>query len=201
MALSRMLHLARLFADDTTVYASDVSPIVLQFVINNDLNLLSTWFNQNRPLINNDKTQALPVRKCKYDYRLVLNGTSVEPLNIIKILGVTLDSMLIFKEHITIQLKKAYAKISALRRIRRFVPINVMLKLYKAFILPHLEYCSPLLLGVGKVLNSRMEDPNYYVLRSILGQAKSVPCEQLLRIASINTLKHMLKVGNSDFLQ
>ena len=98
--------------------------------------------------------------------------------------------MLTFKEHIDIHLKKAYAKTSALRRIRRFVPINVMLKLYKAFILPHLEYCSPLLLGVGKVLNSRMEDGNYYILRSILGHAKSVPYEQFLCITSMNTLEH-----------
>ena len=65
-----------------------------------------------------------------------------------------------------------------------------MLKLYKAFILPHLEYCSPRLLGVGKVLNSRMEDANYYILRSILGHAKFVPYDQFLRIASMNTLEH-----------
>ena len=34
----------RLYADDTTQYASDVSPIVLQFVINFDLGELSSWF-------------------------------------------------------------------------------------------------------------------------------------------------------------
>ena len=65
-----------------------------------------------------------------------------------------------------------------------------MLKLHKAFILPRLDYCSPLQLGVGKVLNSGIEDGNYYILRSILGHAKSVPYEQLLRIASMNTLEN-----------
>ena len=34
----------RLYADDTTQYASDVSPMVLQFVINSDLSVLSRWF-------------------------------------------------------------------------------------------------------------------------------------------------------------
>ena len=56
-----------------------------------------------------------------------------------------------FVEHISSQLRKAYAKASALGRIRRFVPMDVMLALCKSFILPHLEYCSPLLLGMGKV--------------------------------------------------
>ena len=37
----------RLYADDTTEYASDVSPVVLQFVINSDLSVLSRWFRMN----------------------------------------------------------------------------------------------------------------------------------------------------------
>ena len=37
----------RLYADDTTEYASDVSPVVLQFVINSDLRVLSRWFRMN----------------------------------------------------------------------------------------------------------------------------------------------------------
>ena len=42
----------RLFADDTTQYASDVSPMVLQFVINSDLGELSSWFLINFLQIN-----------------------------------------------------------------------------------------------------------------------------------------------------
>ena len=41
------------------------------------------------------------------------------------------------------QLKKAYTKSSALRRINRLVPTAVMIRLYKAFVLPHFEYCNP----------------------------------------------------------
>ena len=35
----------RLYADDTTLYASDVSPIALQFVVNQGLTPLSGWFD------------------------------------------------------------------------------------------------------------------------------------------------------------
>ena len=80
----------------------------------------------------------------------------IEISDSIKILGVTLDSKLSFREHITEQLKKAYSKATALRRIRHFVPIDVMIRLYKAFILPHLEYCSPLFVGIGKVQSNRI---------------------------------------------
>ena len=56
----------------------------------------------------------------------------------VKILGVTLDKGVSYKEHISDQLKKAYAKASALRRIRLFLSQDAVIKLYKAFILPHL---------------------------------------------------------------
>ena len=113
----------RLYADDKTLYASDVSLISLQFAVNQGLSRLSEWFNANCLLINNAKMQALPIGPCKYDFDLTLNDSSVTTLLSIRILGVELDSMLNFKEHISSQLKKAYAMTGTLRRIRRFVPI------------------------------------------------------------------------------
>ena len=151
----------RLYADDTTLYASDVSPIALQFVVNRCLSRLSEWFDTNYLLINNAKTQALLIGPCEYDFDLTFNGSGVTKLPSLRILGVELDSMLNFMEHISSQLKNAYAKTGPLRRIRHIVPMDVMLALYKSFILPHLEYCSPLLLGVGKVQANKIEDTNY----------------------------------------
>ena len=104
-------------------------------------------------------------------------------------IGVTIDSKLSFKEHITEQLKKAYSKASALRRIRRFIPTDIMVRLYKAFILPHLEYCSPLLVGIGLVQSNRIEKANYYILRTLLSYAKSVPYDHLLKIVDISNLR------------
>ena len=37
----------RLYADDTTLYASYILPIALQFVLNQGLSRLSEWFNSN----------------------------------------------------------------------------------------------------------------------------------------------------------
>ena len=109
---------------------------------------MSEWFDANYLLINNAKT--LPIGPCKYDFDLTLIGSDVTKLPSIRILGVELNGKLNVIEHISSQLKRACAKTGA---ISRFVPMDVMLALYKSFILPHLdlEYCSPLLLGVEKV--------------------------------------------------
>ena len=70
--------------------------------------------------------------------------TKVELANSLKILGVTIDSKLTYCEHISNMLKKVYSKIGVLRRLKRLMPRNVSLSLYKAYLLPHLEYCNPL---------------------------------------------------------
>ena len=117
-------------------------------------------------------TQALSVGPC--DYSLFLNNARIEFLQSIKILGVTIDKDLSYKEHISDQLKKAYAKASALRRVRRSLPRDAMIKLYKAFILPHLEYCSPLFAGIGEGQRNRLEDGNCYILTSLIAHNKSM---------------------------
>ena len=107
-----------------------------------------------------------------------------------KILGVKLCKMLTFKDHILGQLKKAYTKSAALRCIRHFVPAEVIISIYNSFVLPHLEYCSPLLLGVGKVQASRLKDADFYILRSILGYGKTISRQELLGIVNMKTLEH-----------
>ena len=38
----------RLYVDDTTAYRSDVSPTIVEFSFNKDLQTLSSWFESNR---------------------------------------------------------------------------------------------------------------------------------------------------------
>ena len=57
------------------------------------------------------------------------------------------------------------------------------IRLYKAYILPHLEYCSPLLLGISNGLKNKLEDTNYYILRTILNCSRAVSYDFLLNKA------------------
>ena len=74
----------------------------------------------NHLTVNSTKTQALSVGPCDYHDYLFLDNARIQFLHCIKILGFTLDKDLSYYEQISDQLKKAYAKASALRRIRRF---------------------------------------------------------------------------------
>ena len=64
-----------------------------------------------------------------------------------------------------------------------------MIQLYKAFILPHLEYCGSILIGITKSLSDKLEDANYFILRTSLGLPKSTSHGSIHRLINIRTLK------------
>ena len=128
------------------------------------------------------KTQAIAIGRSSYEYEFHLNDSYVDTKDTLKILGVILDSKLTFKAHIKEHLNQACAKASALRGIRQFISKDVLVRLYRAYVLSHLEYCSPLLLGVVNTETTKIETTTYSILRTMLGYSKSVSYDYLLKI-------------------
>ena len=67
-----------------------------------------------------------------------------------------------------------------------------MTRLYKVYVLyalPHQEYRSPLLLGISNGLKNKLEDTNYYILRTILRYLSSVFYDFLLNLAELQNLE------------
>ena len=102
----------------------------------------------------------------------------------------TIDTKLTFSSHIKLVLSKIHAKIAALRRIRNFIDNNTAVKLYKSYILPHFDYCSLLLIGINQTLSDKLENANYYVLRTLFNVPKSISYEQILLQYNLDSIKH-----------
>ena len=96
----------RLYADDTTEYFADHSPMILEYMINSELNTLSEWFYRNYLTTNPSKTQALVLRPSTYNYDLKMNESKIEIKKFLKILGVNMDGKLILLTHVKEQLRK-----------------------------------------------------------------------------------------------
>ena len=56
--------------------------------------------------------------------------------------GISLDNELNFKDHISSVCKKINNQFSVFKRFGKLISSEIMLRLYKAFILPHFHYCS-----------------------------------------------------------
>ena len=95
-----------------------------------------------------------------------------------------------YAHHISNMLKNVYAKIGVLRRLKRLMPHNVSLSLYKAYPFPHLEYCSPLLIGINKTLNSKLESVNKYVLKTLLSLGNNLDYDTIISLSDMPSLEH-----------
>lgn len=78
-----------LYADDTTAYASDTSPVTLEYIVKSDLQVECTWLQHN--YFNPTKTQAMAIGPVNYRYTINLQDNNIELTDSLKILGVTLD--------------------------------------------------------------------------------------------------------------
>ena len=127
--------------------------------------------------------------KSDYSYNPKIDNQPLEIHESLRTLGVTLDRNLDFKQHIDEILKKSYGMIAALRRLKRMVPINIITSLYKAYVLPNMEYCSQLLIGVNKTLCKKLEKANCYGLRTVMNLGNNITYDELLELASMRSLQ------------
>ena len=123
------------------------------------------------------KTQAMILGKSIYNYELALKSTDIQIINELKLLVGTIDNKLTFSSHIKLVLSKVNA-----------IDSDTALKLYKAYILPHFDYCSTLLI-INQTLSDKLENTNYYVLRTLLKLSKSITYEDILSKYNLNIIE------------
>ena len=186
----RYFVLFKFYADDTTGYSSNLCPSTLQINLQNNVGLLASWFCENFLAINHSKSQSIVFNRATLPTPFVIDSNELDYVTHIKLLGVVIDNSLSFNVHIKEVCRKVNTKVSILRRIRKFIPSDVMIKLYKAFILPHFEYASPLFIGLSKGLSAKLESTNAFALRTLLNYSKSTAYEELLKTANIKSLEH-----------
>jgi hypothetical protein len=153
-----------LFADDVQafVHGPPSSQLILVERIQSLSNSLHFWMSSNRLCLNASKTQFIwfgtPQQLSKIDYALLLEifpqcsfSTSVRDL------GVTLDSSLSFKGHISNLTRSSYFHLRRLKAIRRSVSSTVLTTLVHAFICSRIDYCNSLLIGLPRIRLSPLQ--------------------------------------------
>ena len=139
------------YADDATLLATVPSPHARSNVaesINRDLNRINEWCRVWGMKLNPAKTQSMIVGRSRTlvpsHPDLIIDGTVVSNSDCFKILGVTFDKKLTFEKHIRGIATSVSRKLGMLRKsFRIFGDEAIILKCFNSFLLPCLEYCSP----------------------------------------------------------
>ena len=139
------------YADDSTLlyripHPRDRSCVAAS--LNNDLAVISDWCSRWGMLVNPGKTGGMHISRSRTVEPLfpdlVVDGTVVEMVSELMILGVILDSKLAFEKQVRAISASASRRVGILRKTMSvFRDVAVVTKCFWAFILPVLEYCSP----------------------------------------------------------
>ena len=132
------------YAGDTQIFYADNQLSKVEETINNDLISADIWFARNGMKRNGSKYQAMVLGKHKGTDKPVFKCEESQlPIsNTMELLGVTIDDKLNFEKHIAKICRQVSQQVAILKRMQKMLSFETRRDLYKAFILPHFNYCS-----------------------------------------------------------
>jgi hypothetical protein len=131
------------FADDLNQVAVDASGERALSAIDTDLPVIYQWYKDNKLALNTSKTKFMILSNSTMTPLIPDELRKIGRVQEMKILGLTLNSKLIYSAHT----KKVLAKLATtnamiLKLKLSGFPIKVLLAVYQALFVPHLLYCT-----------------------------------------------------------
>ena len=134
---------------DISARGKNVQEIELK--LNNDLQDISNWGDENRMVVNVEKNNIMIVTTRqkwqhldKTDINICIKRDIFHVVENERILGLHVDNFLTWKAHIQNIHKTIAGKLALLCRIKQYLPYKARKKFYNSYILPHIDYCSTL---------------------------------------------------------
>uniref|UniRef100_A0A3B1JQH4 Reverse transcriptase domain-containing protein n=1 Tax=Astyanax mexicanus TaxID=7994 RepID=A0A3B1JQH4_ASTMX len=141
------------YADDTQIYMAlcpnNYGPIDS---LCKCLEQINKWMGQNFLQLNKDKTEIILFGNSNERHRLAayLDSKSLKSKELVRNLGVQMDSDLTFNSHVKAVTKSAFYHLKNINKIRDFLSKSDLEKLIHAFISSRIDYCNGLLTGLPK---------------------------------------------------
>ena len=123
---------------------------------------IKNWMDGNRLKMNDSKTEFIMFSSRKMLTKCIttdinINGTRVKKENIIRYLGVWLDSVLSFKYHVKIKCKSAMFNLVHIKRLRPSLTVEVANILVMGLEILHLDYANSILFGVLDIMMKQLQ--------------------------------------------
>lgn len=196
----------QLFADDTLIYVTGDTVQNIIDSINEDLNNLLEWLNNNSLELNLNKTKTMIIQN-KYNKKipstntdLIVNNTVIERVKKFKYLGCIIDENLTFSEHFSYVTNKVAKKINVLGRVANNVSSWAKMTIYKTIIAPHFYFCSTLLFLMNNSEMDILQKKQNKALRIILGCHKRTSRIDMLEATNLLSVRQTVTFNTMLFI-
>ena len=135
------------YADDATFHTHDKDIHTIENRIQSDFNASKLWSTSNKMHIHYQKTSCMTIgtrqRLVGTDHlNIKADNINIRSVSNQKLLGLYIDENLNWNTHIDNLCKAVSSKISLLRQLAEFAPLQVQKQFYQGYILPLLDYGS-----------------------------------------------------------
>ena len=126
-------------------------------ILTSELSNMLTWSSNSNLAFNATRTKRMLFTTTQMEMlhgfeqdevELKCKDETLENVNKFKLLGIKIDKNLNWKKHINNTTKNCYARLSVLRKIKKYTPLPVRKLLAKSLILSQLDYCNELLFDI-----------------------------------------------------
>ena len=185
----------KLFADDTSAYQSLGDDIQREFILNSDLQKISTWAHLWKVKFSAPKTDLLNItrRLEPLTNQLIFNGTILQPSEIHKHLGIIFQSDCTWNSHINFLIAKCRPLVACLKSFKYRLSRQSLETMYKSFILPILDYADVVWDNCTQYQSDALEDLQLEVIRTITGAVRGTSHNKLYKESGFITLKERRK--------
>ena len=109
---------------------------------------------------NHSKYQAITFERVERNPVLTCEGTVIPIQDEMELLGVTVDNKLKFEGQIRKICRTVSQQVAVLNRLKKILPFELWIDIYRAFIAPHFNYCSESWHHCGKRGCAKLEKIN-----------------------------------------
>ena len=175
-----------LYADDTVLYCAKKSSKEIEQLLNNELQKVADWLEENNLFINLKKGKTEFVvygshqklsKQSKMDIKIY--NQTINETKSYKYLGVDLDNHLNLHQYFENVYKKASARIKLLSRIREKVSPHVAESIYKTMIRPILLYCYSLQLSLPQGAITKLQRIQDRAARIVNPRTMTMPWDSI----------------------
>ena len=133
-----------LYVDDTCLNVIAHKPDLLETLMNQEMEIAQQWMLVNKLKTNASKSKAMvispKIKKSMFGYSFKCGESLISVQQNVKYLHLNIDHKLNFKEHIKVVKQKAACAVSILAKSKLYLPQDILLQLYHAFIECHILY-------------------------------------------------------------
>ena len=191
-----------LYADDTTLFASNHDYDMLVNDVSSELEKFSVWCASNRLSLNIGKTHPMLLSNRKSlnsEFSdIMFNGSLLKYEKSVKFLGMYLDDNYKFDVHIDYIARKVSQTVGIFYRIQPYVSESLLKNLYYGLVYPYLIYCNIIWGGTNITHLRRLIVLQKKIIRIITASdylAHTAPLFKKLKILTIPDLHRYLLVG------